>query len=97
MASDRTSANVDKAFLLTCASYAFVNCAFVFMCAASMLGPVSPETFLSLSTFSAACALTGGLWRALNGKIIAGLLSSGILAATAAVDLWATLASSAAA
>jgi hypothetical protein len=96
IASHRTFMKAEIIVLLACVIYAALSLAFVFMSAASLLGPAWPPTFLWLSVLSAVVSIGVFIWWRLRARVVAALASAGILAGVAAVYLWAAEASSAA-
>ena len=94
--SHRKFTNAESIVLSACCVYAALSLAFVFMSAASLLGPIWPEEFLSLSLLSAVLSTGVFAWWLFAVKVVARLASAGILAGVAALYLWAAHASSAA-
>ncbi len=66
------------------------------MSATSMLGTAAPMMFLNLFVLSSVLSLGVLVWWLLRSRVVAGLIYAGILAAVAAIHLWAAHASSAA-
>jgi hypothetical protein len=95
--SDRAYTKPEAIVLVASGFYAAVNVVFVIVSAAGFLGPVWPITFLGLGGLSAFMSIGVLIWWALRARYAVGFFSAGILAAVAALHLWAAHASSAAA